>query len=96
MANVTPSQSASSQWVDSEHGIVSREIFVSEVIYQRELEQVFSRAWLMVGHESQIPNPYDFFVSRMGGESVILTRDGEGGVHVFLNTCRHRDESVPL
>ena len=94
MANVTPSQSASSQWVDSEHGIVSREIFVSEVIYQRELEQVFSRAWLMVGHESQIPNPYDFFVSRMGGESVILTRDGEGGVHVFLNTCRHRGMKV--
>jgi phenylpropionate dioxygenase-like ring-hydroxylating dioxygenase large terminal subunit len=58
------------------------------------MKNVFSRAWLMVGHESQIPNPYDFFVSRMGRESVILTRSGDGEVHVFLNTCRHRGMRV--
>ena len=36
---------------------VSREIFVNEEIYQQELEQVFARAWLFIGHESQIPKP---------------------------------------
>lgn len=77
-----------------EGGLISREIFVSEEIYQRELEQVFARAWLFVGHESQVPNPGDYFVSSIGEESVILTRDARGQIHVFLNTCRHRGMKV--
>ena len=55
---------------------------------------IFARAWLFVGHESQIPNPDDYFVSRMGEESVILTRDRQGEVHVLLNSCRHRGMKV--
>ena len=43
--------------VDIDKGIVSREIFVNDEIYRQELEQVFARAWLFVGHESQIPRP---------------------------------------
>jgi hypothetical protein len=39
--------------VDAEHGIVSREIFVSDEIYRQELERIFARAWLFLGHESQ-------------------------------------------
>jgi nitrite reductase/ring-hydroxylating ferredoxin subunit len=75
-------------------GTISREIFVSEAIYREEQERVFARAWLFVGHESQIPNPGDFFVSCMGEESVILCRDRAGAVHVFLNSCRHRGMKV--
>src|SRR5260370_1034565 len=48
----------------------------------------------MVGNESQIQNPGDFFVSSMGEESVILCRDRAGKVHVFLNSCRHRGMKV--
>lgn len=80
--------------VDRESGIIARDIFVSEEIYQQELKQVFGRAWLLIGHESQIPNPYDYFVSRMGEESVIMTRDKSGQIHVFLNTCPHRGMKV--
>jgi phenylpropionate dioxygenase-like ring-hydroxylating dioxygenase large terminal subunit len=68
--------------------------FVNEEIYQQELERLFARVWLFVGHESQIPNPGDYFVSGMGEESVILCRDRAGKVHVFLNSCRHRGMKV--
>ena len=80
--------------VDVDRGIISREIFVNEEIYRQEQEQVFARAWLFVGHESQIPKPGDFFVSSMGEESVILCRDRAGRIHVFLNSCRHRGMKV--
>ncbi len=80
--------------VNVEEGLISRDIFVSDEIYQQELEQIFARTWLFVGHTSQIPNPNDFFVSRMGEESVIMTRDRQGEVHVLLNTCRHRGMKV--
>ena len=80
--------------VDMDDGIIGREIFVDTDIYQQELERVFARTWLYIGHESQIPNPNDFFISRMGEESVILTRDRQGEIHVLLNTCRHRGMKV--
>src|SRR5579863_5296257 len=80
--------------VDLATGQISREIFVNEEIYAEEQERIFARAWLFVGHESQIPNPGDYFVSRMGEESVLLCRDRAGEVHVFLNSCRHRGMKV--
>ena len=82
------------QMIDLKRGAISREIFVSPDFYREELEKLFTRAWLFVGHESLIPNPGDFFVSRMGEESVILCRDAQGAVHVFLNSCRHRGMKV--
>ena len=80
--------------VDTRTGQISREIFVSDELYEMEQEQVFARAWLFVGHESQVPNPGDYFVSSMGEESVILVRDRNQNLHVFLNTCRHRGMKV--
>jgi nitrite reductase/ring-hydroxylating ferredoxin subunit len=80
--------------VDVDRGVVSREIFVSEEIYQREQEQIFARAWLFIGHESQVPRPGDYFVSSMGEESVILCRDRAARLHIFLNSCRHRGMKV--
>jgi phenylpropionate dioxygenase-like ring-hydroxylating dioxygenase large terminal subunit len=83
-----------SELVDLHSGYISREIFVNEDIYQQEQEQVFARTWLFIGHESQIPKPGDYFVTSMGEESVILTRDSKRVIHAFLNTCRHRGMKV--
>ena len=59
-----------SKLIDPERGVISREIFVDPDIYRLELERIFTRSWLFVGHVSQVPEPGDFFVSRMGEESV--------------------------
>src|SRR5438046_2685319 len=80
--------------VDAKTGQISREIFVNEAIYAEEQERIFARAWLFIGHESQIPNPGDYAAARMGEEAVILCRDRAGEVHVFLNSCRHRGMKV--
>ena len=83
--------------VDLASGLISREIFVNDEIYAQEQERVFARSWLFVGHESQIPNPGDFFASRMGEESVILCRDRarrRACVPQFVPASRH--EGVPL
>ena len=77
-----------------EKGTLDRRIFTDADIYQEELEKVFGLAWLMVSHESLIPNPNDFFLSYMGEDPVIVTRDSKGEVHVFLNMCRHRGNRV--
>ena len=87
-------QGSARDLVNVKEGEISREIFVNQDIYEEEKERVFTRAWLYVGHESQIKNPGDFFASKMGEESVILTRHRDGKIHVFLNSCTHRGMKV--
>ena len=82
-------------FIDSEQGTVSRELYVNEDVFQQEMEQIFRRCWLFLGHESQVPNPGDFVISRMGTEEVILVRDRKDKqVRAFLNSCRHRGMKV--
>src|SRR6266704_4650622 len=80
--------------VDVEQGLVSRQIYADEEIYRLELERIFSRCWLFLGHESQIARPGDFVTTRMGNESIILTRDTTGQIRALINSCRHRGNSV--
>ena len=91
---VAPQAKPKGKLVDLDNGMISREIFVSDAVYQEELDKIFSRSWFFIGHESQVPKPGDYFVSCMGEESVILCRDRLGDIHVFLNSCRHRGMKV--
>ncbi len=59
-------------------------------MYQRELDSIFKRSWLFVGHESMIPKPGDFRTTYMADDAVIVCRDKESRVRVLLNKCRHR------
>jgi Rieske 2Fe-2S family protein len=58
--------------------------------YSRELEAVWYRDWICVGRAEDLREPGDYVVVMIGDESLILTRDREGGLRAFHNTCRHR------
>jgi phenylpropionate dioxygenase-like ring-hydroxylating dioxygenase large terminal subunit len=80
--------------IDPATGKIDRRIFSDQAVYDAEMEKIFGRAWLMIGHESLVPEVNDFFHTYMGEDPVILSRDGQGRLHALLNMCRHRGNRV--
>ncbi|MGE5147610.1 MAG: aromatic ring-hydroxylating oxygenase subunit alpha, partial [Candidatus Eiseniibacteriota bacterium] len=75
---------------------VHRRVYTDAEIFALERERIFRRAWLYVGHESQVPKPGDFAQSRLDGDPVLLTRHSDGTIHVLRNRCAHRGAKVCL
>jgi Rieske 2Fe-2S family protein len=71
-----------------------RDYYLSEDIFQQELERVFLRQWTFLGHVSEIPRTGDFIRHDLFGESVIVVRGDAGRVFGHLNVCRHRGHHV--
>ncbi|MCU0755798.1 MAG: aromatic ring-hydroxylating dioxygenase subunit alpha [Xanthomonadales bacterium] len=57
---------------------------------------VFRRAWHLVGHVKQIPNPGDHRVVETAIAPLIVLRDGDGQLRAFHNVCRHRAGPLAL
>src|ERR1700691_6202170 len=75
-------------------GRVHRSLYTDPEIFALELERIFGRAWIYVGHESQVPNAGDFWQTRIGLKPMLLVRQGDGSVRVLHNQCAHRGAMV--
>ena len=63
-------------------------------VFARDFERIIARKWLFVDHVSRIPEPGDYFLYEVAGESIIVLRDRAGEVRAFFNVCRHRGSRV--
>jgi nitrite reductase/ring-hydroxylating ferredoxin subunit len=69
-------------------------LYTDPRIFADELERIFRRGWVFVGHDSEIPSAGDFITRTVGAEPVIMVRDQDGAVAVLVNRCRHRGTLV--
>ena len=73
---------------------VHSSLYTDPAIYEAELERIWYRTWVYVGHESEIPEPNDYVLKWIGHQPVIMTRDRQGRIHLLLNRCTHRANLV--
>ncbi|WP_201359638.1 Rieske 2Fe-2S domain-containing protein, partial [Mycobacterium paraintracellulare] len=75
-------------------GMIPAHIYNDREIYELEKQHIFARAWIFVGHESEIAQPGDYVVRRILEDSFIITRDENGNVCAHFNMCLHRGMQV--
>src|SRR5262245_54946936 len=64
--------------------------FVSPGVFAEELQKIFANNWVLVGHQSQLAQPGDYFLAEVAGESLIVAKDQRSTIRAFYNVCRHR------
>ncbi len=70
--------------------MISRRCWSSQGVYELEKKGIFGKAWLFLGHESQIKNPGDFVQAYMCETPIILSRGQDRQIYANINSCSHR------
>lgn len=74
---------------------VRSEVYTDEAIFALEMQRIWGRAWIYIGHESQVKSAGDYITTSLGLTPVVMVRDTDGqGIHVLLNRCGHRGAQV--
>jgi len=77
---------------------VPLEPYRSQEFFEREREQVFRRAWLLMARVEELPEPGDYVVKDVPPckVSVLITHSKSGKIQGFYNSCSHRGSKVTL
>jgi len=73
---------------------VHRDVYIDPELFEIEMETLWPGTWIYVGHESQVPNPGDYYTTLLATEPVIMVRHDDGSVRVLRNRCAHKGTRV--
>lgn len=69
---------------------VHRSAYTDPGVFDLEMKRIFERTWVYCGHESQVPNPGDYWAVQIGRQPMVMVRDRDRAIHVVYNRCPHR------
>lgn len=75
---------------------VHRRVYTDPQIFTLEMQRLWARSWLFVGHDSQVPEPGDFITTTLAGQPLLMVRQTDGSVAVLHNRCAHRGAQLTL
>ena len=59
-----------------------------------DMAAIYGQSWLMAGMECELPKTGSYISMMVGKWPVVITRDKEGTIRAFHNSCRHRGSMV--
>lgn len=69
---------------------VHKRIYTDPAIFDLEMERIWGKSWIYVGHESQVAEAGQYYSTTIGSQPVILTRHKNGEIYVLFNRCAHK------
>ncbi|QGZ61013.1 aromatic ring-hydroxylating dioxygenase subunit alpha [Paraburkholderia acidisoli] len=69
---------------------VHRDVYLDQEVFDLEMERLFSRTWVYVGHTSQVPNPGDYLTVDIAKQPLVMVRQADGSIRVLMNRCAHK------
>jgi len=73
---------------------LDRRAYTNPDLLEWEFEHIFEGNWVYLCHESQVSQPKDFLTLTVGRQPVLVTRNKEGELRAFINSCAHRGALV--
>lgn len=68
--------------------------YIDPDFYKVDLDLIWYRDWLFVGHDCEVAKPGSFFTVQVGDYPVVIVRGRDGQLRAFHNSCRHRGSRV--
>jgi len=75
-------------------GLLPVDVFNDPVVHERELDRIFTRAWVFVGHDSEVPSPGDYVQRYIGNDAFVLVRGEDDEIRLLFDSCRHRGAQI--
>ena len=75
-------------------GMVHGSLYYNEMIFREELEKIWFKTWVYIGHVSEAANVNDFVTKCLGPMPVLMVRNRKGEIDLLLNRCPHRGNAV--
>ena len=73
---------------------IHRKVYTDPAIFDLEMERIWGRAWIFIGHESQVPEAGNYITLQMGRMPVVMVRDRAKAVHVLYDRCGHKGTKI--
>jgi phenylpropionate dioxygenase-like ring-hydroxylating dioxygenase large terminal subunit len=68
--------------------------FTDRDLFERILEEVFYRNWLLACHSSQLAKPGDYLTLTLYDQDILLAHGKGGELKAFYNVCQHRGHKL--
>ena len=73
---------------------IPRRRYTDAKFFQSEIDHVFRKSWLIVGHASEYPNVGSYVTHDVPWAPVVVIRGKDNVLRAFLNSCSHRGAPV--
>ncbi|NTV72099.1 MAG: benzoate 1,2-dioxygenase large subunit [Azonexaceae bacterium] len=81
---------------DKEKGLYrcKREMFTNQELFDLEMKHIFEGNWIYLAHESQVGKVNDYYTTKIGRQSIFITRNRDNQLNAFINACAHRGATL--
>ena len=62
--------------------------------FQKEIETIFHKEWILAGHISELENPNDYLTIDIYDKPILAVRDDKKNIRAFSNVCQHRSAII--